>query len=301
MQNKLDMLRIFSVAAASRNFKEAAQRLGISPQAVTRAVRELELQMGEVLFHRNTRQCRITEAGEQLAIEAEAGLAAIDRVFRQKSSFAEAEIDGLVRITAPEVIGQDSLVVVLAGLQRQHPGLRFDLHLADEETNVVDEKIDIGIRHGVMRDSRFVARSVAMVPYYIVAAPALIQRVGTPTSLAELMTMPVTGTLDPGTGKPWPWLFREGQQWLPSQQTFLSNSASAECAAVLQGMGFAQLPGFLACPHLQAGTLVPVLADESPSPWPLSIFRPQREPVSVRVRTTFDWLVQAFSMSYAYP
>ena len=64
------MLRIFCTAAESRNFKEAATRLGVSPQAVTRAVKELEDHVGELLFHRNTRHNRITEFGEQLAVRA---------------------------------------------------------------------------------------------------------------------------------------------------------------------------------------------------------------------------------------
>jgi DNA-binding transcriptional LysR family regulator len=56
-------------------------------------------------------------------------------------------------------------------LRQQYPGLHFELHLEDDETDVVDEQIDIGIRHGLIRDSRFVARQVAEVPFYMVASP----------------------------------------------------------------------------------------------------------------------------------
>ena len=62
MLNRLEMLRIFCTAAESRNFKEAATRLGVSPQAVTRAVKELEDHVGELLFHRK-RQCLANIAG----------------------------------------------------------------------------------------------------------------------------------------------------------------------------------------------------------------------------------------------
>ena len=65
MQNKLEMMRIFCVAAESRNFKEAATQLGISPQVVTRAIKELEAQRGEILFYRSTRQIKITADGER--------------------------------------------------------------------------------------------------------------------------------------------------------------------------------------------------------------------------------------------
>ena len=67
MQNKLEMIRIFCVAAECRNFKEAATQLGISPQVVTRAIKELEEQRGEILFYRSTRQIKITADGERHA------------------------------------------------------------------------------------------------------------------------------------------------------------------------------------------------------------------------------------------
>ena len=78
MHNKLEMMRIFCVAAESRNFKEAATQLGISPQAVTRAIKELEEQRGEILFYRSTRQIKITADGERLAKQARFAVESID-------------------------------------------------------------------------------------------------------------------------------------------------------------------------------------------------------------------------------
>ena len=63
MLNRLEMLRLFVAAAEAKSFKEAALRLHVSPQAVTRAVQELEEHLGELLFHRNTRANRITDFG----------------------------------------------------------------------------------------------------------------------------------------------------------------------------------------------------------------------------------------------
>lgn len=202
MQNRLEMLRIFCAAAESKNFREAAQQLGISPQSVTRAIQELEAQVGEVLFHRSTRQCQITREGERWAELARRGLDGVDALFTAPASRATGPVEGVVRLTAPQPIGQTALIASLARLQAVHPGLRFELHLEDEETDVVDERIDIGIRHGLIRDSRFVARQVAEVPFFIVAAPALLERIGVPRTLAELQLGPVIGTLDRRTGKP---------------------------------------------------------------------------------------------------
>ena len=294
MQNRLELLRVFCAAADSQSFKEASQKLGISPQSVTRAIQEMEAQLGEVLFHRSTRQCQITRAGMHWAQRAKSSLDAIDGLFTQARREANTDIvEGVVRVTAPQAIGQAALIDLLARLQQAHSGLQFELHLEDEDTDVVNERIDIGIRHGVIRDSRFVARQVAEVPFFLVAAPTLLQRVGPPRTLSALQASPVVGTLDKRTGKPWPWLFKNAPQWIPRQLAFISNSAQAECAAAVAGIGFAQLPGFLATPHLQSGALVEILAKHAPAPWALSVYRPQRSPVPARVRTVYDALVQA--------
>lgn len=63
MQNRQEALRIFCAAAEEMNFKYTAARLGISPQKVTRAIKELELLLGEQLFNRNTRNVKITDFG----------------------------------------------------------------------------------------------------------------------------------------------------------------------------------------------------------------------------------------------
>lgn len=301
MTNRLEMLRIFCIAAESDSFKEAAQRIGTSPQAVTRAVKELEELLGEVLFHRNTRHCRITQFGETLAMSAKPQLQGIDDLFRKTKENAEKDNSGLVRITAPAVLGNDYLISALSGLLHLHPGLRFDLRLSDQVSDVVDEQIDIGIRLGFMRDSRFIARTVCEIPFHIVASPFLITRVGMPQSLDELENMPVTATIDPNTGKPWPWFLSEGRQWHPKSPILLTTDLKAEQEGVLRGIGFGQLAGFFANKELQQGTLVAILPELTPTPWQLNVYRPQRGPVPNRIRIVFDHLVSTFSDPLFFP
>ncbi len=78
MQNKLEMMRIFCVAAESRNFKEAATQLGISPQVVTRAIKELEEQRGEILFTGVLDKLKLPADGERLAKQARFAVGSID-------------------------------------------------------------------------------------------------------------------------------------------------------------------------------------------------------------------------------
>lgn len=301
MLNRLEMLRLFVAAAEAKSFKEAALRLHVSPQAVTRAVQELEEHLGELLFHRNTRANRITDFGARLAAEARGAVQGVDALFQRASPLPDNELAGLVRLTAPKALGQHFVMPLLAELGREFPCLRLDLRLSDRPADVVDEQIDIGVRVGFLRDSRFVARAVAKVHFHTVASPALVAAVGEPLSLADLQQRPVTVVMDPATGKPWPWFLKDGEEWLPQTWAFATDETLAEFAAVRAGLGFGQVVSLLTIPLLRSGELRRVLPQLEPDPWNLYVYRPQRGPVAARIRLVFDRLVEFFADRECFP
>ncbi len=293
MSNRLEALRVFFTAADTANFREAAVRLSVSPQVVTRAVRELEEELGEPLFHRSTRGVQLTDFGRQLAQRARAAVGGVDALFHRTDRRALSQHAGTVRITAPNVFGRRLIPQVLAPVLAAHPGLVLDLRLSEQHADVVDQQIDIGVRAGPIRDARFVARTVAKMRLYVVAAPSLIARTGVPQSLYALAALPLTALIDQSSGRPWSWFFSKGRQVPVVSPAFVTNDVDAECAAVLAGIGFGQLVGPLAEPLLQSGALVPVLEAEAPEPWPVHVYRSQRAPVPARVRLVYDELVRA--------
>jgi DNA-binding transcriptional LysR family regulator len=297
MLNRLEMLRIFVAAAEARNFKEAAARLGISPQAVTRAVQDLEAAQGELLFHRNTRGIQITTYGEHLAVQARDSVQRVDALFQAPADAADARLEGMVRLTAPVALGRRLVLPVLAALAGEHPLLRFDLQFSDTHSDVVDDRIDIGVRYGALRDSRYVARRVSAPAFRTVGTPGLIARHGKPRTVEQLHTLPTTSLRDHSTGRPWPWYFAGGVTLSPVNPRILSSDSEAEFDAILAGLGFGQLPGFMADEHIASGRLVPVLARLQPEPWEIYIYRPQRGPVPARIRVVFDQLVQQLGRS----
>ncbi|MRW93898.1 LysR family transcriptional regulator [Duganella sp. FT80W] len=295
MLNRLEMLRIFVAAAEAPSFKEAAVRLGISPQAVTRAVQDLEAAQGELLFHRNTSGIQITGYGERLAAQARDSVAGIDALFQPVEKAAPSQPEGVVRLTAPVGLGRRLIMPVLTTLSRQYPLLRFDVQFSDTHTDVVDERIDIGVRYGSLRDSRYVARRVASPPFRTVGTPELIALHGKPKSIEQLHDLPTTSLRDHSTGRAWPWYFAGGQTISPLNPRFLSSESEAEFDAILAGIGFGQLPGFMADEHIASGRLLPVLQKLQPEPWDIYIYRPQRGPVPTRIRLVFDQLVAGLS------
>lgn len=289
MLNKVEMLRIFCAAAESSSFKEAAIRLGVSPQAVSRAISALETQLGEVLFFRNTRHSQITPFGISLAQRARLSLHQLDEIFTPAER-ADHGLGGLVRIAAPNALTHSRLPALISELLGLHPQLQVELCFSDDHSDVVAEQIDIGIRVGIMRDSQLIAKVVAQCHFCMVAAPALIARYGMPQTLEALGEMPTIVMLDPKTGRPWPWFLNEGATWHPKQPVIASNDAIYEYQAVLAGSGIGQLASFLAAPHIQAGTLVQVLPEITPTPWNVYVYRANKSPVPARIRLVYDWL-----------
>lgn len=295
MLNRLEMLRIFVAAAEAHSFKDAAARLGISPQSVTRAVQDLERAHGEVLFHRNTRGIQITAYGSDLANRAKTSVRRLDELFQSPKAVESQELEGVVRLTAPVLLGRVLLMPVIKKLAADHPALRFDMHLSDARVDVVDERIDIGVRFGPLHDNRFVARRAASPAFHVVGSSALVARHGAPTRLEQLHELPTTELRDATAGKAWPWYFAGGTQIIPATPRFSSNDSDAELEAILDGVGFGQIPAYLADRHIAAGRLVPVLQEYMPEPWDIYVYRPQRGPVPARIRLVFDSCLAALA------
>jgi len=296
MQNQLEMLRIFQAVAESSNFKEASIRLGISPQSVTRAIKELEERLGEPLFYRSTRNTTITEFGKQMALKSEGVIEQMDALF-QPNQYAETPqaIAGSVKITMPNTFGRQYLLPALTAFTKDYPNIQLDLRFSDLIDNVVADQMDIGVRIGFFSNNRNVARRVNEIKFHIVGAPALVAKTGVPQQVNDLCAMPYTGLIDQNTGRMWSWTFADEPDCFPSTPAFITDDIEAELAAVLAGIGYGQLPDFMCEKHLKTGQLVAVLEHQSPAPWGIYVYRPQRGPVAERVRVLFDYLAKTLS------
>ncbi len=300
MQNQLDMLRIFKVVAESQNFREASKRLGVSPQSVTRAIKELEELLGEPLFYRSTRNTSITEFGKLMALKSENVIDQMDALFQINKSPDTQSIEGSVKITMPNSLGRQYLLPALTSLAKIYPGIQLDLRFSDLIDNVVADQVDIGVRIGFFGESRNVARRARDVKFHIVGTPELIAKYGIPYQVNDICQMPHIGLIDQNTGRIWPWTFANEPDCLPTAPALITDNAEAELEAVLAGIGYGQLADFLCEKYIRTGELVSVLPEQTPEPWGVYVYRPQRGPVAERVRLVFDHLVKTLSNSSLY-
>jgi DNA-binding transcriptional LysR family regulator len=300
VQNQLEMLRIFKAVVESLNFKEAAVKLGISPQSVTRAIKELEQMLGEPLFYRNTRNTTITEFGKQMAQKSAGLIEQMDALFQINKSITPQPVAGLVRITMPNSLGRQFILPALLDFLKDYPEIQLDLRFSYLIDNVVAEQMDIGVRVGFFSNNRNVARRVNEMHFHIVGTPELIAKTGLPQHIDDLCNMPYTGLIDQNTGRMWPWSFAHAPDCLPTSPVFITDDPEAELEAVLRGVGYGQISDIACAKYIRTGQLVPVLQEQAPSPWGIYVYRPQRGPVAERVRLVFDYLVQVLSNKALY-
>ncbi|PSJ79402.1 LysR family transcriptional regulator [Neisseria iguanae] len=291
--NKLEALRLFCAAAESGNFRQTALHLGVSPQAVTRAVSFLEQEFGDLLFVRNTRTSAITPFGRQVYAEAKTALSHTDALFQQFDR-KEREVEaGLVRVALPEVDDFGLLEYVLEGL-RDYPEIVPDWRGDNALANADRDQIDVGVRVGVPQENDFIVKSVAPLQLQTVMAPDLIGCMGEPRNTADLrMRFPLAGLLNLNSGRLFEYDYADGS-FIPERPAFITPNSAHALQAVLQGRAAGQFAAWSVRTHIRQGRLKAVLAKEEVTlDWQLYVYRPRRHRNTARVKRVFDLLFEA--------
>lgn len=163
----------------------AARAMGIAQPTVGRHIDALEKALGVTLFTRSQTGLLPTEAALALQPFAQAMSSAAAALKRAAESQGSG-IQGTVRVTASEVIGQEVLPPILAQLQDAHPGLRVELVLTSRVQNLLQREADIAVRMAQPTQEQLIARRIGVVPLGLHAHKRYLDKHGTPASLADL-------------------------------------------------------------------------------------------------------------------
>ena len=286
-------LRAFAAVAQALSFTRAADRLGVTPQAVSQTVRALEESIGLRLLHRTTRHVSLTEAGEDLfrrvgpAIE---GLgAAVDQVRQRRG-----RPSGIVRLHSFRIAADLFIAPALRALSERCPDVVLDLTLDDEVVDVVAGRYDAALRVGETVERDMVAvRLGPDLRQVAVAAPDYLARHGSPTHPRDLVHHRCIGWRWPGREGPYRWEFWQDGRWFEVAVSgpLVVDSRDFAVAAALEGMGIAFAVEQAVAPHVAAGRLVPVLeAWSAPFPGFFLCYPAQRQ-MAPALRAVIDAIV----------
>jgi DNA-binding transcriptional LysR family regulator len=283
-------LRAFVRVTETGSFSAVARETHVSQSAVTRLVAQLEQHFDVRLFHRTTRRLSLTDDGQVLLSHARHMLESADEMETVLGRQSGAP-RGLVRL-GTSVAGGLFLATRLPVLLKRHPGLSVELVMRDQESDMIEDRLDLAFRSGEIGDASLVARRVGNLGRAVVAAPVYLERSGAPSIPEDLATH--TCLIHDATAEPETWRFAGPDGPIRVQVTgaFIANDSEAVRRAARAGHGIALLPEIQLIDDLRAGRLFRLLEDYPSQRVPVHIVYPSRRNLAPRTRVVMDFLVE---------
>jgi DNA-binding transcriptional LysR family regulator len=299
--NELRSIATFAKTAELGSLRQAAAAQGITPQAASQALAQLEQHLGVRLFHRTTRSMSLTDEGRQFLEAAQPALVGLQRALHMARQ-AKDEIAGPLRIVGPRSTFAPVLWPLLDEFCRLHPEVQPDVQLDDRIGNWVEDRVDVGFRVGQSPAGGVIARKLLPLQLIICAAPAYLARHGAPDSLNALATHRCSAFRHPSTGRVLPWYVKIEDARVEHHvvPALCINEEVLETEAVLAGHVLGLLTGVIAAPHIRAGRLVPLLTGHADDHSSIFVYYGSRTAQPTRVKAFIELAVRRLVNSTAY-
>lgn len=186
-QDQLNGLLALKRVADERNFTAAAKILGVSPSAVSQAIKQLEQRLGVALLSRTTRSTSLTEAGERFLSQAGPALDQVLMALESVGSYAEKP-SGLLRLNLPKQVYSFFMAPLVASFVKKYPEITVELFFEDQQSDVVEKGFDAGIRLSDILAKDVVAiKLYGPVRFVTAASPRYLNQMGRPQHPKDLL------------------------------------------------------------------------------------------------------------------
>lgn len=279
----------------AKSFAAAAAQLGMTPSGVSRAVSRLEEQIGVRLLFRSTRALRLTDDGESFYQRCKDILADLGEAV-EALNYARTKPKGKLRVAVNVSIGRAALIPNLAEFEARYPDIRLELSMSDRNIGLIEEGIDCAIRMGELEDSNLIARKLGYFSNVLCAAPAYLERHGTPATIEDLKQHRCINYVYPTNGRQYQWQFDtpDGRIALDIDAHLLINDGESVIQAAIAGLGIIQIPHWLAASAIGYGKLQVIMEDTICTGSPVWIVYPQKKHLSARVQAFIEWVHELF-------
>lgn len=260
LPNDLSALSVFVVVAEERSFTRAAVRLGVTPSAVSHAMRGLEEHLGVRLLSRTTRSVALTDAGREFLAQLRPALSEVRGALEYVSAL-RSKPAGRVRLLAPRLAIEGVIAPKLGEFARKYPEIVLDITTNDSRMDIVAAGFDAGIHFGeyIEKDMIAVRVSPDQRPA-IVGAPSYFKAHGKPKSPRDLLRHQCINFRH-GDAGPYRWEFEKGKKSLSVAVNgpLILDDLNLMTRAALDGIGLAYMSEEHAAQYLASGDLVRVL------------------------------------------
>lgn len=290
-------MAVFAKVVDLNGFTAAARALKVPKAGVSRAIAELESELGLTLMTRTTRRLTLTPAGEQLLPQCRAILEASEQV-RQRAVELAASREGPLRVLADSTYGRVLLAPLVPRFLERHPHIPLEVELGEAAADTLAGH-DVVLRaaepppppaDGAMPDT--VCRVLGAPPAILCATPAYLQKAGTPAAPEDLDRFDLL-TPESAAGPLFVLRLAHGSRRaeITLRPKLAVNDPALLHASVAAGLGIGLLPGFLCRGGLLAQKLKRVLPDwELPPQAPLCALYPATLAEDARLKAFVDFL-----------
>ena len=286
-----DGISEFVYVAEYESFTRAAKELGISTAQVSRQVSALEKRLNIKLLYRTTRKVSLTEEGRVFYQHCRGVLDGLDAA-EQAVSNLQSKPQGRIKLTAPVTYGEQQLLPLVNDFMVQYSDIEVTAFLSNQKIDLVDGGYDLAIRIGKLSDSTMMAKKLSRRTNFVCAAPAYLEKYGTPHALSELSQHNcLLGTRDY-------WHFIENDKEAGKERnmrvsgTVQYNSGHSLGDAALKGLGIVQLPDYYVQKHLASGALVSLLDNYREPEEGIWAVYPHNRHLSPKIRLLVDYLTE---------
>lgn len=292
--DRLHAMEVFVRVVEAGSFSAAARDLQIGQPNVSKLVAALEKHLQVRLLVRSTRQLHPTEAGQAFYERARRTIAEADDAETAARGLGKG-LDGRLRVGAPVTFARLHVIPKIGAFLVRHPRLRVDFLLDDRFVDLLNENVDVALRGGELSDSSLTARKLSTCERFVVASPAYLERMGVPSSPADLLNHTALVYTQGLVAEEWRFR-RAGRDTTVRVPTRLSFSAAEGIReAVIAGLGVAITSRWLMSPELASGSVVPVLTDwKLPNADLWAVFPTGRLPTA-KARAFVSWFEESHS------
>jgi DNA-binding transcriptional LysR family regulator len=288
-QGALDGVEAFLSVAQHRSFRRAAAELGVTPSAISQAVRALEARVGAALFIRTTRSVGLTEAGDRFLARAKPAfeeLVAASEVARELGQ----RPTGLLRLAVPRAVVPILLEPLIASFCQAYPEVEVEIAASEELVDLAAEGFDAGIRLGQFIAADMVAvRLTKPFRFIIVGSPAYLARSGRPERPDDLRQHACL-RLRRSNGALALWSLNDDGRAIEIAVSgpLIANDFPTMLGAAVEGVGLAQVPEPIATGPVRAGNLVHVLEPFAPMAPGVFLYYPGHRQIMPKLRAFID-------------
>lgn len=261
MKTTVEELLAFRAVVDCGSITAAADQLAQTVSGVSRALGRLEEKLGVTLVRRTTRRLELTEEGRAFLARTRAILDAMDQAEEEMTMRREAP-SGLLRVNAASSFMLHAVVPLIPAFHALYPRISLALDTDDLNVDLLEQRTDIAIRIGVLRDSTLHARPLCASPLRLLASPAYLAQHGKPRRVTDLDKHALIGNSQLPSLNQWPLRTAQADRY-SATLAFSASSGETMRHLALAGVGIACIADFMTGADRQSGALVQVLTKET--------------------------------------